>query len=330
MRKYLYVIGLFFYCFVAIAAPRQDFNIVALGVNGGVVDGNLTAYLVRDTNDENYLSLDAGSLLPGIIKGLEQNTITNPILPKDSELSPAGYILRQNIKGYFISHAHLDHIAGLIISSTDDTMKPIYALPSVIDIITSHYFNWKAWPNFSDKGNGFRLSKYALRALEPNKFYPVDGTSLSIQLWPLSHDHYESSMALLRNSQDNYFAYFGDTGPDLVEKSDKLEQIWKVLGDKVAKGKLKGIIIEVSYPNGTPDKQLFGHLTPNWLITELKCLEKYSGNAGLTGLNIIISHIKPSLLKDVNLREHIRQQLDQANTLGVKFHLLEQGQQVYF
>lgn len=330
MRKYLYVISLVFYCFVAIATTRQDFNIVALGVNGGVVDGNLSAYLVRDIHDDGYLSLDAGSVLPGIIKGLEQNSFSHIVLPEDNTFSPAGYIFRHNIKGYFISHAHLDHIAGLIISSTDDNNKPIYALPSVSNIITSHYFNWKAWPNFSDKGNGFRLSKYTLRTLEINKFYPVDDTSLSIQLWPLSHDHYESSMALLRNSQDNYFAYFGDTGPDLVEKTDKLEQIWKVLGDKVAQGKLKGIIIEVSYPNATPDKQLYGHLTPNWLITELKCLEKYSGNAGITGLNIIISHIKPSLLKDVNIREQIMQQLEQANTLGVKFHFLEQGQQVHF
>ena len=311
-------------------AAQHDFSIVALGVNGGVIDGNLNAYLIRDTHDQNYLSLDAGSLLPGIIKGIEKNSFNSLSVMPDNTLDAAGVILQHHIKGYFISHAHLDHIAGLIISSTDDKKKPIYALPSVIDIITTHYFNWKAWPNFTDKGHGFRLSQYSLQALESNKFYPVAETSLSIQLWPLSHDHYESSMALLRNNQDHYFAYFGDTGPDLIEKANNLETIWKMLGKKIAQGKLKGMIIEVSYPNGTPDKQLYGHLTPDWLITELKVLEKYSGDAGIKNLNIIISHIKPSLHKGIYRRHQIMQQLTQANTMGVNFHFLEQGQQITF
>ena len=41
-------------------------------------------------------------------------------VPADTDQSRAGYVLTTRIKGYLISHAHLDHVAGLIIASPDD------------------------------------------------------------------------------------------------------------------------------------------------------------------------------------------------------------------
>ena len=52
-------------------------------------------------------------------------------MPAEVALSRVGYVLTTKIKGYLISHAHLDHLAGLIIASPDDSNKTIYALPSV-------------------------------------------------------------------------------------------------------------------------------------------------------------------------------------------------------
>ena len=45
-------------------------------------------------------------------------------------------------------------------SSTEDTKKNIYALPSVIDILEKNVFNWRVWPNFGDSGEGFKLGTY--------------------------------------------------------------------------------------------------------------------------------------------------------------------------
>ena len=181
-------------------------------------------------------------------------------------------------------------------------------MQSVITTISENYFNWKAWPNFSTSGEGFKLGKYTYKVLEPNKEVPIEGTKLFGQAFPLSHSNYESSMLLVRNNKD-YFAYFGDTGPDIVEKSTNLDTIWKNLGTKVKSKTLKGIIIEVSYPNGIQDKYLFGHLTPDWLIKELQNLEKYSGGKGsLKGFNVIISHVKPSLYKGIDTRSIVREQ----------------------
>lgn len=311
-------------------AAKPAFEIVALGVNGGVVDGNITSYLIRSTDENNYLALDAGTLLPGIEKGIQKGSFKNINIPENSNLSTEGFILKNSIKGYYISHGHLDHISGLIISSTDDSKKNIYALESVVDTITNNYFNWKAWPNFAASGEGFKLGQYTYKVLEPAKETAVEGTSLYIQSLPLSHSSYESSMVLVRKNKD-FFAFFGDTGPDEVEKSTHLDTVWKTLGSKIKTKNLKGIIIEVSYPNGVEDKDLFGHLTPNWLLKELQNLEKYSGGKGsLKGLNVIISHIKPSLNRDTDIRSVVMEQLKSGNSMGVNFILLDQGDGIEF
>ena len=309
---------------------KSSFEITALGIYGGVIDGNITSYLIRSSDENSYLALDAGTLLPGIQKGIELKSFENIVVPESETSTKDGYILKKSIKGYFISHGHLDHISGLIISSTDDNSKNIYALQSVITVITENYFNWKAWPNFAASGEGFKLGKYTYKVLETGKEMPIEGTKLFGQVFPLSHSNYESSMLLIRNNKD-YFAYFGDTGPDAVEKSQNLDTIWKTLGAKIKDKKLKGMIIEVSYPNGLPDKDLFGHLTPDWLIRELQNLEKYSGGKGsLKGFNVIISHVKPSLNKNIDTRALIREQLKSGNTLGINFTMLDQGEKAEF
>ena len=51
------------------ALAIAGFDVVALGVDGGVSDGNLTSYLIRSDNQPQYVALDAGSLLPGGMPG---------------------------------------------------------------------------------------------------------------------------------------------------------------------------------------------------------------------------------------------------------------------
>ena len=304
---------------------KTSFEIVALGVNGGVLDGNITSYLIRSSDENNYLALDAGTLLPGIEKAVSKGAFKNITVPSDSPLTLEGYIFKNSVKGYFISHGHLDHVSGLIISSTDDNKKNIYGLQSVVDVLTNNYFNWKTWPNFATSGEGFKLGQYTYKVLDPGKETSIEGTSLYGAALPLSHSNYESSMILVRKNKD-YFAFFGDTGPDTVEKSTHLDTVWKTLGPKIKTKSLKGMIIEVSYPNGVEDKNLFGHLTPDWLLKELQNLEKYSGGKGsLKGFNVIISHVKPTLNKNTNVRTVILDQLKDGNTLGVNFIMLDQG-----
>ncbi|MVX34738.1 hypothetical protein [Myroides sp. LoEW2-1] len=91
----------------------QKLEIIPLGVYGGGIESNLSSYLIGIENSKSYISLDAGTIRAGINKTIEYNTFDDT----------TENILQNYIKGYFITHGHLDHLAGLIINSPDDSSK---------------------------------------------------------------------------------------------------------------------------------------------------------------------------------------------------------------
>lgn len=90
------------------------------------------------------------------------------------------------------------------------------------------------------------------------------------------------------------------------------------------------MVIEVSFTNSTPDKSLFGHLTPNWLMKELNKLEELGGKGSLEGLDIVVSHVKYSLKKGEDPKTIIKAQLDEIKDLGVNFIFPIQGEKMSF
>ena len=312
----------------AAASEPTGFELVTLGETGGIKDGATTAFLLRSIPEDNYVALDAGTLVNGIHVALDKGAFAH--LRDDQKASgianPVGYILKERVKGYMISHPHLDHVNGLIIASPDDSKKPIYSLPSVTRSLTDTYFNWVAWPNFSTEGKKPTLGKYAYVHPTSNKALPVDGTELTVRAYPLSHAGMESTAFLLRDKYGKSVVYLGDVGPDAVEKSDKLQQLWQALAPEIKAGRLKGMVIETSFTNETPDHLLFGHLTPKWLLHELTVLESLAGKGSLKGLEVVVSHVKYSLDKGDMVRDVIAGQLKDGNTLGVEFTIPDQGE----
>ncbi|MFS7249943.1 MBL fold metallo-hydrolase [Rahnella rivi] len=321
MNKHLLALMLTCWASQAMAA----FDVVALGVNGGVEEGNLTSYLVRSDDQKLYLGLDAGSVMPGIRKALEKGSFPQVTAENAAPLTPQGAVFRNLIGGYFISHGHLDHLAGLIIGSPEDSKKPIYGIADTIGTLRQHYFNGRVWPNFTDSGSGLRIGTYRLNLQRPEQRFSLGLTGLDGNIYPLSHGGTSSSMILVsRNNQS--FAFFGDTGPDEVEKSKNLDTVWRVLGSEIKAKRLKGLIIETSYPDDVPDSKLYGHLTPHWLLKELASLQQYAGGDGsLKDLTVIISHVKPSLKAGADPEKEIMAQLEKGNNLGVKFVRMQQG-----
>ncbi|MBU9832883.1 MULTISPECIES: MBL fold metallo-hydrolase [Rahnella] len=321
MNKHLLALMLTCWASQAMAA----FDVVALGVNGGVEEGNLTSYLVRSDDQKLYLGLDAGSVMPGIRKALEKGSFPQVTAENAAPLTPQGAVFRNLIGGYFISHGHLDHLAGLIIGSPEDSKKPIYGTADTIGTLRQHYFNGRVWPNFTDSGSGLRIGTYRLNLQRPEQRFSLGLTGLDGNIYPLSHGGTSSSMILVsRNNQS--FAFFGDTGPDEVEKSKNLDTVWRVLGSEIKAKRLKGLIIETSYPDDVPDSKLYGHLTPHWLLKELASLQQHAGGDGsLKDLTVIISHVKPSLKAGADPEKEIMAQLEKGNNLGVKFVRMQQG-----
>jgi 3',5'-cyclic-nucleotide phosphodiesterase len=306
------------------AAAGGGFDVVVLGARGGIQDGNLSAFMIAPAGDPRAVTCDAGALVNGLRVADEKGVFDDVVVPEGSPYDRIGYVLTEQIKGYLISHAHLDHVAGLIVSSPDDTAKPIYALPSVNQRIERTYFNWDAWPNFGDRGRPPLLGKYAYRDLVPGERAALSDTGMSVTAFPLSHGGTESTAFLIETGEDALLC-FGDTGPDEVEGSAAIGKIWTAVADRVRAGRLKAIVVEVSYTNAQPDKQLFGHLTPAWLIKSLRSLEERAGDGSLENFPVVISHIKYSLSSGPKPQETILVELKAGNDLGVRFIVPEQG-----
>lgn len=290
---------------------NPSFQVVPLGIKGGIDEKNLSAYLVAPTKTNDFICLDAGTINGGIEKAIEKKVFKASIAT----------VLRNYIKGYLISHAHLDHVSGLIINSPADSSKTIYAAEKCMEMLKNYYFNDLTWANFGDTGVGVPLKKYHFQNLNYAKETPLFNTTMMVTMFPLSHGNpFESAAFLIRNGTD-YVLYLGDTGPDSVEKSDKLKLLWQAISPLVSAKQLKGIFIEVSFPNEQPDQFLFGHLTPKYLMEELHALEKITGERSLYGFKIVVTHLKPPA-KNVKL---LKEQLKIQNDLGVKFIFPEQG-----
>ncbi|WP_299781650.1 3',5'-cyclic-nucleotide phosphodiesterase [uncultured Formosa sp.] len=293
------------------AQQKAAFQLIPLGVKGGIDETNLSAYLVAPTGTNDFISLDAGTLHYGIEKAIENKAFN----------ISAKQVLREYIKGYFISHAHLDHVSGLIINSPADSSKTVYATKKCMTMMQDHYFNGETWANFGDEGPGFQIKRYHFQTLNHQQEIPVTNTDMFVTAFPLSHvSPFESTAFLVRYHED-YLLYLGDTGPDAIENSNDLKQLWTVVSPLIKTKKLRAMFIEVSFPNEQANTALYGHLTPNWFYKELKNLQKLTGKNALHGFKTIITHQKPPVENMVK----IKTQLHDQNDLGLDLIFPEQG-----
>lgn len=297
-------------------AFTPSFTVIPLGVKGGSDESNLSAYMVAAGGSSAYVCLDAGTLHHGIQKAIAAGVFRGSV----------NTVLKNNIKGYLISHPHLDHVAGLIINSPEDTVKNIYALPFCAGVLKEKYFSWQSWANFADDGEKPLLNKYHYKILQPGEETALEQTPLRVTAFPLSHSNPYKSTAFLVNNGDTYLLYLGDTGADTTEHADNLHRLWEQTAPMVKEKKLKAIFIEVSFDNAQPDKLLFGHLTPRLLMQELEVLGHLTGEAALKNCPIVITHQKPGGLRELL----IKKQLLQSNTARLKLIFPVQGQRMIF
>ena len=292
----------------------NGFKVIPLGVKGGLDESNLSAYLVAARGSDQFICLDAGTIYKGLELAAAKKLFksTNP-----------STIQQEQINGYFISHAHLDHTAGLIMNSPNDNAKNLFGLASVLDVFKKNYFTWSAWANFGNEGEAPILKKYTYQTLEPTKEIAIENIGLFVTPFVLSHvKPYESTAFLVRN-QNSYLLYLGDTGADKVEQSEQLAALWKTVATLVMNKQLKGIFIEVSFDNSIPEKALFGHLTPNLLMEEMGKLNQLS-NGQLNNTPLYVTHIKPCDGCEIKIKSEIQK----ANQIGLNIFYPSQASMI--
>src|SRR3978361_779814 len=170
----------------ALAQVQKSFKIVPLGVLGGIDESNLSAYMVAPIGSDDYICMDAGTLHYGI-----EQAVKNKVFH-----IPAEQVLKRYIKDYFISHSHLDHLAGLIINSPDDSTKNIYAFADCINTIKTHYFTWTSWANFANEGEAPTLKKYTYQVMTPGVEVSAANTDMEVTAYPLSHSNLTTTTSL--------------------------------------------------------------------------------------------------------------------------------------
>lgn len=322
MRRCLSILILLFITNAGIAAPV--FKLTSIGVYGGLTDSNLSAYLLKPIGEDKYVMLDAGSLVTGLQRAVGNHAIEDDVKN----------LLQNQISTYLISHAHLDHIIGLLMAQPElREHQTIMARSETMDTLKKYIFNWSVWGNFGDSGEYPQLNFQHYENLPLLQWVSIPKTEMQVKTFPLSHGKDMPSTAFLIKYKENYVLYFGDTGADKIENSSNMRQIWLEVATLIRHKQLHAIMLECSFANIQPSNKLFGHLKPELFMNELyqlaEIVDPLNPNESLTGLNVVVTHIKPSLDKLSDNKQDPRQsvfnELKELNNLGLNLLLPQQG-----
>lgn len=84
---------------------------------------------------------------------------------------------------------------------------------------------------------------------------------------------YDSSAYFIRDhATGKEVLVFGDVEPDSISLSPRNLVIWQEAAPRIATGHLAAIFIECSYDDSQTNDRLFGHLTPRFILEEMRAL----------------------------------------------------------
>ena len=323
MRKLLITNFIFLLSQAVYSSPA--FEIIPLGVYGGLKDGNLSSYLVKPITSESYAALDAGTLVHGLEVAVAHQSTHGKNVKE---------LMQKQISAYLISHAHLDHNMGLVMAQPElREQQTIMAREETMQALQKNIFTWAVWGNFGDGGEIPHLNLQHYQPIQLSQWMPIPKTEMEVKAFPLSHGGMASTAFLVRYKNE-YVLYFGDTGPDSIEKTTNMENIWKEVAPLVRNQQLHAILLECSFLNSQADDKLFGHLKPKLFMAELHRLAQIvnpdDAKNSLRGLPVVVTHIKPRLdffsKTEKDTREIIMNELSQENDLSVNLLKPEQGE----
>jgi len=175
----------------------------------------------------------------------------------------------------FVSHSHLDHVTSIpFLVDTVSGMRrhpiAVYAIADTLDILRTHLFNWKLWPDFTQIPNAdspFMVYR-EIRVGEA-----VDLGGRRITAFPANHTVPAVGYAL--DSGRASLVFSGDTTVN--------DAMWSVVN---AMANLRYLIIETAFPNKESGVAAASkHLCPRTLAAELGKMQSRP--------EVFITHLKP-------------------------------------
>lgn len=244
-------------------ARPPAFELTALGVLGGDTDTNLSSYLLGPVGQPPALMIDGGSVLPGLVRALEKRgALAREASP--AVQSRAALEVLRSVRAVLLTHAHLDHWAGLVVSSTlqlqlalaGKAPLAIVGLPPTLEALERNLFHSPLWADFTALPKGSpALALAPLAEGHTQQVGPYAVTAVEL-------DHTVPSAAFLVRAGDAVYLHLGDTGPT--------RRVWEVARPLLAQGSLRAVALELSFPEAQRQLALSSrHLTRNLFLLEL-------------------------------------------------------------
>ncbi|NOR36699.1 MAG: MBL fold metallo-hydrolase [Woeseiaceae bacterium] len=217
----------------------------------------------------------------GCSGGIGAGSRTSAMLVDDDVLIDAGTGIGDleleeidSIRHVFLTHAHLDHIAGLpmladsVFDENFTTPLTVYAREETLRALQDHVFNGVIWPDFA------RLPTAGNPMLRYQVCSPGDTVTINHRdFYAVDVMHTVPTLGYTVQNSGGVFAVSGDTKTN--------ETLWPVLN---ACDDLRVLVIEVSFPDEMERlANEAGHYCPSTLAKDLKRL-RHEPEIWLTGM----------------------------------------------
>lgn len=199
----------------------------------------------------------------------------------------ASEIQRKQIRDVVLTHAHIDHIAGLPLFIDDlfaeiDKPVEVYASREVIEILERDIFNWDVYPRFSELENehGVVMKYHRFELGESFRVEHLDVSAVAV-------NHKVPAVGFIFTDGNTKLAISGDTA--------EMDGFWTSVNQEKS---FDALLIECAFPTRLSElAQISHHMTPTRLKVELEKFEDKN-------CPVYVINIKPSYYDEILTELH--------------------------
>ena len=185
------------------------------------------------------------------------------------------------VRHIFLTHSHLDHIAGLpmLVDSIFERIRTpivVHARPETLAALREHIFNWVIWPDFSQLPNA-ACPVLRFEEIHPGQIVELEGRRIEA----IAVNHVVPCIGYRIEADGKAFAFSADT--------TTTDHFWEVLNGYE---RLDLLVAECAFPNRELAlSRMAYHYCPQLLAADLAKLRHHP--------RIYLSHPKPGMEQEI-------------------------------